>query len=95
MLTLVPNSYLKDKKYLDILFNFYREFNSDKCLEIARLLTIPLFAKDLPINGEDFIVMGITGALIGKIQKDILKKIYEGKMINSVYHVTEYAKTFI
>lgn len=76
----VPFTYLKDRKYLEILFQLFRIISPSKALEISRLMGVPLFPKDLPIDGTELMSMGLAGPAIGKAQKEMLTLIFQGKM---------------
>lgn len=76
----VPFTYLKDRKYLEILFQLFGIIKPSKTLEISRLMGLPLFPKDLPIDGTELMSMGLAGPAIGKAQKEMLTLIFQGKM---------------
>jgi tRNA nucleotidyltransferase/poly(A) polymerase len=76
----IPFKYLKDRKYLEILFQLFRIIKPSKTLEISRLMKLPLFPKDLPIDGTELMSMGLAGPAIGKAQKEMLTLIFQGKM---------------
>lgn len=76
----IPFTYLKDRKYLEILFQFYQIVDKYVTVEIAQLLKLPLFPKDLPIDGTELMSMGLAGPAIGKAQKEMLTLIFQGKM---------------
>lgn len=76
----VPFTYLKDRKYLEILFQLFRIISPSKTFEISRLMKLPLFPKDLPIDGTEMMSMGLTGPAIGKAQKEMLTLIFQGRM---------------
>lgn len=88
----VPFTYLKDRKYLEILFQFFRIVSPSKTLEISRLMSIPLFPKDLPIDGNEMMSMGLAGPAIGKAQKEMLTLIFQKKMRGTREDVLDFVK---
>lgn len=55
----IPFTYLKDRKYLEILFQYYRIVDKHITPEITQLMKLPLFPKDLPIDGTELMSMGV------------------------------------
>lgn len=91
----VPYTYLKDRKYLEILFQLYRIITPSKTFDISRLMQLPLFPKDLPVDGTELMSMGLAGPAIGKAQKEMLTLIYHKKLRASREDVLDFVKFYI
>lgn len=91
----VPFTYLKDRKYLEILFQLFRIISPSKTLEISRLMGLPLFPKDLSIDGTELMSMGLAGPAIGKAQKEMLSLIYHKKLRDSREDVLDFIKYYL
>lgn len=88
----VPFTYLKDRKYLEILFQLFRIISPPKTFDISRLMKLSLFPKDLPIDGTEMMSMGLACPAIGKAQKEMLTLIFQGKMRGTREDVLDFIK---